>query len=54
VAAALGDSQVTKAVYAAEPRVRDDRDTPLLWDETAADMPVIWGKTKQKYFLLWE
>jgi hypothetical protein len=35
-------------------RVRDDRDTPLVWDETAADMQVIWGKTERKYFSLWE
>ncbi len=41
-------------VHRIPPRVRDDRDTPLLWDETAADMPVIWGNTKRKYFSLWD
>ena len=29
-------------VHCIPPRVRDDRDTPLEWDETAADMAVIW------------
>ena len=34
-------------------RVRDDRDTPLMWDETAADMEVIWVGTEREYFSLW-
>ena len=41
-------------VHRIPPRVRDDRDTPLVWDETAADMPVIWGKAEREYFSLWE
>src|SRR5260370_30031028 len=31
------------------PHVRDDRDTPLEWDETAADIEVIWGRGKREY-----
>ena len=31
-------------------RVRDDRDTPLMWDETAGDIEVIWGKREAEYF----
>jgi hypothetical protein len=34
-------------------RVRDDRDTPLVWDETAADVEVIWVETERNYFWLW-
>jgi hypothetical protein len=41
-------------VHRIPPRVRDDRDTPLEWDETGADMHVIWVGTKWKYFLLWD
>jgi hypothetical protein len=41
-------------VHRISSRVRDDRDTPLVWDETAAGMRVIWGKTEQEYFSLWE
>jgi hypothetical protein len=29
-------------VHRISSRVRDDRDTPLLWDETGADMQMIW------------
>jgi hypothetical protein len=32
------------------PRVRDDRDTPLEWGETAAVMKVIWVKQEAEYF----
>ena len=32
------------------PNVRDDRDTPLEWRETAADMEVIWISGEGKYF----
>jgi hypothetical protein len=35
-------------------RVRDDRDTPLMWDETAADIELIWVFGKSEYFLLWD
>jgi hypothetical protein len=35
-------------------RVRDDRDTPLMWDETAADKEMIWVGRKRKYFSLWD
>jgi hypothetical protein len=31
-------------------RVRDDRDTPLMWDETAVDIKLIWVGGKSKYF----
>jgi hypothetical protein len=40
-------------VHRISSRVRDDRDTPLKWDETAVDMPVIWVGAKRKYFWLW-
>jgi hypothetical protein len=40
-------------VHRISSRVRDDRDTPLMWDETDADMPVIWVERERKYFLLW-
>jgi hypothetical protein len=32
------------------PNVRDDRDTPLLWDGMRRVLEVIWGLRKQKYF----
>jgi hypothetical protein len=41
-------------VHRISSRVRDDRDTPLKWDETAMDMPVIWVRAKRKYFFLWD
>ena len=31
-------------------RVRDDRDTPLVWDGMAKDKPVIWVEGKAGYF----
>src|SRR6202023_2894579 len=37
-------------VHRIPPRVRDDRDTPLEWDETANHIVLIWGSGKQKYF----
>jgi hypothetical protein len=41
-------------VHRIPPRVRDDRDTPLEWDETMSDIGVIWGRRKQQYFCLWD
>jgi hypothetical protein len=32
------------------PRVRDDRDTPLMWDRTVVISEVIWVGGEQKYF----
>src|SRR6202043_866406 len=32
------------------PRVRDDRDTPLEWDETARLIVLIWVKREREYF----
>src|SRR5713101_7774847 len=32
------------------PNVRDDHDTPLLWDGMARVLEMIWGEWKQKYF----
>src|ERR1700738_1851419 len=32
------------------PYVRDDRDTPLMWDGTARLLEVIWVSRKQEYF----
>src|SRR6266404_6058141 len=40
-------------VHRIPPRVRDDRDTPPSWDETAVDIEVIWVKPEQKYFCKW-
>src|ERR1700731_3141855 len=40
-------------VHRIPPRVRDDRDTPLMWDETAQDIEVIWVRWKQEYFCKW-
>src|SRR6202049_3928431 len=37
-------------VHRIPPRVRDDRETPLEWDETANHIVLIWGSEKQKYF----
>jgi hypothetical protein len=41
-------------VHRIPPRVRDDRDTPLVWDETAALIEVIWVGAEQENFLLWD
>src|SRR6266852_44817 len=41
-------------VHRTPPRVRDDRDTPLVWDETAAVIEVIWVGAEQQNFLLWD
>jgi hypothetical protein len=37
-------------VHRISSRVRDDRDTPLEWDETEADMPVIWVSREAEIF----
>jgi hypothetical protein len=37
-------------VHRIPPRVRDDRDTPLMWDETAEVIEVIWVRMESKYF----
>jgi hypothetical protein len=37
-------------VHCIPPRVRDDRDTPLEWDETAIVLKVIWVNRKPEYF----
>jgi len=41
-------------VHRISSRVRDDRDTPLVWDETAAVIEVIWVGAERKNFLLWD
>src|SRR5882724_176417 len=41
-------------VHRISSRVRDDRDTPLVWDETAAVIEVIWVGAEQQNFLLWD
>jgi hypothetical protein len=38
------------ASIASHPNVRDDRDTPLVGDETAIVMQVIWVNVESKYF----
>jgi hypothetical protein len=37
-------------VHRIPPRVRDDRDTPLSWGETAGDIDLIWVRREGKYF----
>ena len=41
-------------VHRISSRVRDDRDTPLVWDETAAVIEVIWVGAERQNFLLWD
>src|SRR5260370_30056471 len=41
-------------VHHIPPRVRDDRDTPLLGDETARLIDVIWVKRERKSFWQWD
>src|SRR5882724_12575203 len=41
-------------VHRTPPRVRDDHDTPLVWDETAVVIEVIWVGAEQQNFLLWD
>src|SRR3954453_21085975 len=43
----------TIGVHRIPPRVRDDRDTPLWWDETARTTAVICVARKLKYFSKW-
>jgi hypothetical protein len=43
-------AQNAVASTASRPYVRDDRDTPLLWDGMRKVLEVIWGVRKQKYF----
>src|SRR5258708_23935117 len=44
----------TISVHRIPSRVRDDRDTPLEWDETAGDIEVIWVKRERIYFCKWD
>jgi hypothetical protein len=37
-------------VHRIPPRVRDDREPPLQWDETAKDIDLIWVNREAKYF----
>jgi hypothetical protein len=37
-------------VHRIPPRVRDDREPPLRWDETAEISEVIWGQVEADYF----
>jgi hypothetical protein len=47
-------AQNAAASTASRAYVRDDRDTPLLWDGMAKVLDVIWGVRKQKYFCRWD
>jgi hypothetical protein len=47
---AIASRAKRQRVHRIPPRVRDDRDTPLMWDETAAGIEVIWGWAEQEYF----
>jgi hypothetical protein len=42
--------QSAARVHRIPPRVRDDRDTPLVWDETTEDMQVICFRMESEYF----
>ena len=37
-------------VHRIPPRVRDDREPPLQWDETAKHMQLIWVERESEYF----
>ena len=41
--------QSAARVHRIPPRVRDDRDTPLQWDETARDIELIWVWPKARF-----
>ena len=41
------------ASTASRPHVRDDRETPLMWDRTAGDIDLIWVSGEGKYFSKW-
>jgi hypothetical protein len=43
-------SAVLPCVHRIPPRVRDDRDTPLWWDETARTYEVIWVRRNGNIF----
>jgi len=36
------------------PNVRDDRDTPLMWDGMARLIVLIWVKRERFYFCKWD
>ena len=40
----------TIRVHRIPPRVRDDREPPLEWDETVDGLEVIWGRREVDYF----
>jgi leucyl-tRNA synthetase len=42
--------QCAISVHRIPPRVRDDREPPLQWDETAKHMQVIWVGREREYF----
>jgi hypothetical protein len=44
----------TISVHRIPLRVRDDRDTPLVGNETAMDIELIWVSEKWKYFCKWD
>jgi hypothetical protein len=46
--------QMRSRVHRIPPRVRDDRDTPLMWDETAEVIEVIWVRMESEYFCKWD
>jgi hypothetical protein len=39
------------SVHRISPRVRDDREPPLMWDETAIICEVIWVRREEEIFL---
>jgi hypothetical protein len=44
----------TVRVHRIPSRVRDDRDTPLEWDETGLVLEVIWVRREAEYFSQWD
>ncbi|MFL6812425.1 MAG: hypothetical protein ACJ8EK_00120, partial [Bradyrhizobium sp.] len=44
----------TISVHRIPSRVRDDREPPLWWDETARVIVLIWVKRRKEYFCKWD
>jgi hypothetical protein len=43
-----------QSVHRIPPHVRDDRETPLIWDGTADDMQLIWVRREAENFFVWD
>src|SRR5437588_9679366 len=47
-------SAVLSASIASRAYVRDDRDTPLMWDGMTRLIVLIWVRSETEYFLKWD